>query len=195
MGRPHYHAILFNCSFDDLEIIGRSGDHDIMKSNVLGDIWGKGLCQVGTVTADSAGYVARYCLKKVTGINADEHYKSIDGITGEVTNVHPEYSTMSRGGSSKDGINLGGIGKVWFDKFHGDLFPSNETPIPGKSVIKGVPRYYDNLMLERDEDLLLRVKDERMHFRAVHADEYSPFRLMDKYKVKKAQIKSLTREL
>lgn len=64
-GRPHYHAIIFNYCPDDLKFYkkGKNGD-DIFTSKKLQKIWGKGFVTIGTVTTKSAGYVARYTLKK-----------------------------------------------------------------------------------------------------------------------------------
>jgi hypothetical protein len=186
VGRPHYHAILFNCSFDDLEKVGQRNGIPHYSSRRLADIWKLGNVQVGEVTADSAGYVARYCLKKVNGLNQESHYSSVDPITGELTYVCPEYSTMSRNK---------GIAHEWYEKYKEDLFPADMTPIMGKKPAFGVPRYYMEKLKEDDELLAQAVKERRILFRDEHADEYTSQRLIDKYKVKKAQIKSLKREL
>jgi hypothetical protein len=186
VGRPHYHAILFNVRFDDLEIVGRNNEHIHYTSKTLSDIWKMGNVQVGDVTADSAGYVARYCLKKVNGRNQDDHYRNIDPVTGEITYVQPEYSTMS---------NRPGIAKEWFDQYWRDCYPSGEIPIPGKGVIRGAVRYFDKMMEQTDEELLEEVKETRRVFRDENADEYTPERLKDKYRVKQAQIRTLKREL
>ena len=67
VGRPHYHAILFNHDFRDRELFGERNGVPHYTSAELTEIWGNGFTQVGDVTPESAGYVARYALKKVTG--------------------------------------------------------------------------------------------------------------------------------
>ena len=39
------------------------------------------------------------------------------------------------------------------------------------------------------------IKEMRRQFRDAHSDEYTPARLMDKYKVKKAQVNLLKRSI
>lgn len=189
LGRPHYHAILFNVSFADSVVIGTSknSDYELFTSETLERIWGKGLVQVGTVTSESAGYCARYCMKKITGVLRDEHYRNIDEVTGEVTSVHQEYATMSRNP---------GLGKEWLVKFYRDVYPSDEVPnLGGGGVIHGAPRYYDSIMEKIDEKMLIEVKKKRIQYRDAHAGEYDSLRLMAKGTVKMAQIRNLKREL
>ena len=185
VGRPHYHAILFNCTFSDLEVCGRDGETTYYTSAELSKIWKHGFVQVGDVTLESAGYVARYCVKKVNGDRAIDHYVVMDD-EGVLQPVEPEYATMSR---------RPGIGKAWFDKYKEDLFPMDEVPVPGSGVYKKVPRYYADLYGRLDPDGLESVKERRRLFREEHRDEYSDDRLRDKYAVKKAQVNFLKRIL
>lgn len=63
-GRPHYHLLILGYTPDDLEIFGKSYAGDtIYTSKTLETLWGKGYCPVGTVTSNSAAYVARYSKK------------------------------------------------------------------------------------------------------------------------------------
>lgn len=187
VGRPHHHAILFNCSFDDLEAIGSKRDVVHYTSKKLADIWKHGHVQVGDVNTTSAGYVARYCVKKITGWMQDEHYRNVDIGSGEVTFIRPEFSTMSR---------RPGIAAEWFEKFKADVYPSDLVPVVGEGRVQHkAPRYYDKLLEAEDPELLEEVKEARQEFREEHADEYSTDRLIDKYKVKVAQVKTLKRGL
>ena len=67
---------------------------------------------VGDVSFQSAGYVARYSLKKVNGDLAAAHYRRVDPDTGEVFDLVPEFAHMSL---------KPGIGASWFDRFYGDF--------------------------------------------------------------------------
>lgn len=67
--RPHYHAILFGCPFDDLKPYDKSDPANgipLFTSKFLDETWGNGMCVVGNVDFESCAYVARYSLKKMT---------------------------------------------------------------------------------------------------------------------------------
>ena len=186
LGRPHFHACLFNCGFPDLESYGTNECGDLRyTSPLLESIWKYGFVDVGELNFESAGYVARYCLKKVTGTMADDHYHSID-LDGVMTFISPEFVLMSR---------RPGIGRDWYEKYKDDVFPSDECPVVGRSPIKKVPRYYEELFRRQDPMTLEEIKKLRREFKRAHAEDYTPERLMDKYKVKKKQIETLSRSL
>lgn len=68
--RPHYHIIIFGWCPDDLQFFFKSGKENIYLSDFVRDIWGKGHISIGTVTLDSARYVAKY-LQKLQKIDDD----------------------------------------------------------------------------------------------------------------------------
>lgn len=100
--------------------------------------------------------------------------------------VLPEYSTMSR---------RPGIGRDWYEKFKSDVFPSDEVPVPGSGVFKKVPRYYEEILAAENEEMHEEVKRLREEFMRVHGEDYTAERLMDRYKVKKDQIRTLRRTM
>ena len=65
-GRPHYHAIIYGYKPKDLKKLNRKSNrgYTVYKSKELRSIWGKGHVVIGEVTTESAGYVARYTMKK-----------------------------------------------------------------------------------------------------------------------------------
>ena len=132
LDRPHYHACLFNFDFRDKEFFNERDGNTLFSSEILEKVWGRGFCTIGELTFQSAAYCARYVTKKVTGRESQEHYLRCDEY-GVAFWLEPEYSTMSR---------RPGIGKFWYEKFKGDVFPSDECPVPGVGVLKKVPRYY-----------------------------------------------------
>lgn len=186
--RPHYHACLFNLDFADKELWTVHNDNPLYTSPTLEKLWPFGFVTIGALTYQSAAYAARYCLKKITGNLADEHYKRFlideDGCIEREYWLQPEYTTMSR---------RPGIGRNFYDRYKSDFFPSDETPIPGEGVRKTTPRYYEQILRDEDPDAYETIKNLRQAFREAHGDEYSPERLMAKYKVKKAQVGQLTR--
>lgn len=183
VGRPHYHACLFNISFDDLEIYKTQSGRSYYTSQKLEAIWKYGFVDVGKLEYQSAAYVARYILKKVNGVNQKDHYQRIEP-SGEITPLEPEYSTMSNG-----------IGKEWYKKYRADVYPSDETPVPGQGVIKGTPRYYEQMLKEEDPETHEMIKEKRQAYKRENWEDFEPGRLMSKYKIKKAQTTQLSRNL
>ncbi len=202
--RPHYHAALFGYDFQDKELLTQQQDHNLYTSQMLSDTWGMGFVTLGELTFESAAYCARYVTKKINGKQAQDHYLRCDRY-GVAYWLQPEYSTMSRGhksaackkrGSCIPGCECtGGIGASWYEKFKTDVFPSDEIPVPGSGVYKKVPRYYETILANQDADTYAEIKKLRKQFRAAHGAEYTPERLMDKYKVQKAKTNFLKRGL
>lgn len=135
LGRPHYHACLLNFDFPDKVLIRTTdrGD-DVFSSRSLNDLWGYGRTEIGSVTFESAAYVARYITKKVTGKASDLHYSRLDLETGEIIQLKPEYTTMSR---------KPGIGDPWLKKFSSDVY-NHDYLVTRNGVKIPPPRYYNN---------------------------------------------------
>jgi len=149
--RPHHHAIIFGYSFPDKVFHDMSHGERIFKSDLLVDVWRHGFCSIGELTIRSAGYVARYCVKKISGSAADDHYWRSDSVTGEASRVIPEYATMSL---------RPGIGETWFKKFTSDVFPRDEVVFEGRFC--KVPKYYDVLYERMDPEGFLVIKRKRI---------------------------------
>lgn len=176
-GRPHYHALLFGHDFSDKVPWSSRGDHVVYRSPELERLWPFGLSEIGSVSFESAAYVARYVTKKVTG---DEemvaaHYSDVDGATGELVKKVVEYCTMSR---------RPGIGAGWLEKFGDEVYPSDGVVVNGKLVRP--PRYYDEWLKRRDERGLARVRGKRR--RSVVESECEPERLEAKRKCMEARV-------
>ena len=202
--RPHYHAVLFNYDFADKELLKESEGIFLFTSETLEKLWPYGFSTTGDVTYESAAYCARYVLKKITGIRAQDHYLRCDE-DGVAYWLLPEYTTMSLGHRCKEHRGLpvrpkdcekcsGGIGANFYEEFKGDIFPSDEVPVPGKGVFKKVPRYYEGLLEHEDPDMFGAVKAERQLFIKKNLADYTPERLMDRYKVKMAMMSNITRD-
>jgi hypothetical protein len=192
-GRPHYHVCLFNCSFDDLEAYQSDGGVMRYTSPLLESIWRFGFVDVGELNFNSASYTARYILKKINGVKAPDHYMHCD-LDGEITWICPEYVAMSRGNASRKGQRCG-IGAGWYEQYKDDVFPSDEVPVPGFGVMKGVPRYYDDILRDECPERYEEVKKARLAYMKAHSNEYSEGRLMSKHIVKKARVKEQGRPL
>jgi len=186
LGRPHYHACMFGLDYPDRVEHSVQNDVTTFISDELTETWGKGFATCGELNYQTAAYTARYIMKKITGDRAKEHYQRCVESTGEIIQLEPEYVTMSL---------KPGIGYDWYQKYKTDVFPSDETPIPGKGVYPGVPKYYEHLLRKEDPDTYEKVKNRRRKQFKERRHEYTEERLLTKEKVKKAQLNQLKRTL
>lgn len=126
--RPHYHACLFGLDFADK--IKYKGD--MYRSPTLEKLWPYGYSMIGSVTFDSAAYVARYVTKKLTGKMAEKYY-TVDKRTGEVlAEKTPEFSLMSR---------RPGIGAPWLEKWQKEVYSTDSVISRGREMKP--PKFYD----------------------------------------------------
>lgn len=192
--RPHYHAIIFGYDVPDRAVWKVSNDIPLYSSSTLDAIWGHGFTSVGDVTWESAAYVARYTMKKINGPLAEKidektgltPYERVHLQTGEILEVLPEYSTMSRGG--KDGR---GLAYEWFQQYKRDIYPEDRCVVNGYE--QRPPRYYDQLWEETDPISMEVIKEKRMQEMEKHQADNTPARLRQKEQVKMAQINQLPR--
>lgn len=184
-GRPHFHACLFNFDFRDKRIWSRSPSGSrIYRSDVLEELWPFGFSSIGEVNFQSAAYVARYIMKKVTGKAAREHYDEVDYETGEILSKVPEFNKMSL---------KPGIGADWFKRFHNDVYPHDHVVVNGKACKP--PRFYDGQLEKMFPDLYDDVKHARFLEAMLHLEDNTPDRLVVKEQVAKAKLSLLKRTL
>lgn len=163
-GRPHHHALLFNCGFDDMVYLRMSPSGErLYRSEELEKFWPFGFSSIGAVSFESAAYVARYTIKKIGEENRG----------GAKT---PEYMTMSRNP---------GIGKKWLDKYSKDIFPSDEVIVRGGVRCKP-PRYYDEYLKKKDLEEYNRIKSAR--YLAMDTEEQSSGRLNVKEDISRRRV-------
>lgn len=158
--RPHFHYILFGVILDDLRFykITKTGDR-LYTSEWLQGIWNngnkeRGFVTVGSVTTDSAGYIARYAIKK---------RKMIDSSFYEDFSLKPEFIVMSR---------RPGIGKEWYEKHKDEIYLTDNIILPSRSgsVKLRIPSYYDSLLERELPDQFAALKESRK-YKAIAADE------------------------
>jgi len=183
-GRPHYHLCLFNFDPPDKRIHKTRKEVVLYTSEILDRIWGLGFTLTGAVTFQSAAYVARYIMKKITGPEASNHYETLCPETGQVLTKVPEFTTMSR---------RPGIGKEWYEKFKTDVFDHDFVVLKGKKLRP--PRYYDRQYEITNPSDYNRIKRERVNNAKLHTDDQSPARLKVRETVQNARLKRLPRNL
>lgn len=181
--RPHYHALLFGYRFACSRKVSSDGRYD---SQALTDLWQLGNTECGEVTFESAAYVARYIMKKITGPEAEEHYKRVDPMTGEIVQVEPEYSRMSNGGGRQKN-KQGGIGYNWIRLYKTDVYRGDDDAYV---VVNGMkckpPRYYDQYVSETSE--YEGVQYHRYKNSLMHREDGTPERLAVREKVARARL-------
>lgn len=188
--RPHYHACLFGLDFPDRKYWRMSDSgFKLYRSSILESLWGNGACEIGDVSFDSAAYVARYCMKKITGDRAKSHYERLDFVTGEIISLVPEFMHCSNGGNSKS-VWKGGIGRQWFDKFKDEVFPLDRVVVNGAEAKP--PRYYDKMLSEEDFAWIKKCRLEKAYLRL---DDCTPARLAVREKVTEARLSFKIRPL
>lgn len=174
--RPHYHCILFSYNPPDRKLVNIRNGNRVWTSATLNALWAKGATEIGSVTFKSAGYVARYVLKK---------QKEVDQDTGELPyhGRKPPYVAMSLKPA---------IGKTYYEKFPGDFFPHDYAVLPdGRQT--SVPRYYQKLLRDSDPDLFEKLREVRVE-RAKNDPNSTPDRLAVREQCRLAKTKSLKRE-
>lgn len=182
--RPHYHAVIFNFDFADKVLFSVSGETRLYVSADLLSLWKFGHCVIGSVTFESAAYVAAYCLKKVTGSAADSHYERVIEETGELVQVTPEFAHMSR---------RPGIGQGWYDKYKDEVFPADEVFARGR--LMKPPRFYDKLFEVEQPEAFEALKRARKQASANDWRNNTSERLRVREIVKKARLSRNRRDL
>ncbi len=164
--RPHYHALLFNFDFSDKKLFKVSDGQRLYTSDDLDRVWRFGFGSIGAVTFESAAYVARYIMKKITGDPAADHYRGVHSETGKAVSLLPEYTTMSR---------RPGIGREWYERFRGDVFPGDDVVMRGRTMRP--PRYYSCLYEAAEPQDFARILSARKRAGFRYVGDSTPARL------------------
>lgn len=171
--RPHYHVLLFGYDFPDKVLWKVQGGFSYYTSAALSRLWPFGFVAIGGVDFDSAAYVARYCVKKVTGKDAVDHY------AGRL----PEFCNCSR---------RPGIATAWLEQFgESDVFAHDEVVVRGFKCKP--PRFYDKFLERIDPVRFANVKALRAERASLKADDNSFSRLQDRLKCAEARYARLER--
>lgn len=179
--RPHYHACLFNCDFDDKKYLRvMESGAKLYTSELLSELWPFGYTSVGDVTFESAAYIARYCVQKITGDAAEAHYARVGGVC--------EYNQMSR---------MPGLGAGFLEKWESDIYPHDYVVVNGKEC--NVPKYYDRIFKKKSAFAAQMFEDEIQYKREARArlrfEDNTPERLAVKAQVIAARAQFLKRTL
>jgi len=179
--RPHYHALIFGYDFPDKKHFKKTdAGEKIYTSDLLSQLWPLGHASTGAVTFESAAYVARYCVSKVTGKAAEAHYKRSDEH-GDYQ-LTPEFNHMSL---------KPGIGLKFLDKYLSDIYPNDYVVTNGHKAKP--PKYYDRKYEEINNDEYEHIKLQRLLDSAKYIADNTEARLNDKRRVAEAKTKQFSR--
>jgi len=171
--RPHHHMIVFGFDFPDKKLFTVNNGVRLYRSAILEQLWPYGYCTIGTVTFESAAYVARYIVKKINGDRSESHYN------GRL----PEFITMSR---------RPGIAHDWISRFKDDVYP-DDLCVVRKGLIAKPPKYYDKIYDLTDHSLFCKIKAKRV-LQAKGSDDNCLSRLAVREVVQKRRAEKLVRK-
>lgn len=170
--RPHYHALLFGCDFNDRKFYKKTAQgHRLDTSVLLEDLWQLGLCTVGDVTYESCRYVTGYIQKKVTGPKAADHYMG----------RRPDYIVWGNG-----------IGAMHFQKYGSAYYDNDFVVVDGKRM--KIPKYYDTKFELLDSERLSVVKKERVRKAKLRPEDLKNRRSWTREQVAKASLARRNRD-
>lgn len=182
IARPHYHCLLFGYTYPDTKYWYTKNGQRLYTSELCEEDWERGFITIGNVSFESAAYVARYILKKQSGI---EPYVDDDGCYRL-----PEYTGMSL---------KPGIGASWYEKYgqtdchnHDTVHSLNQKT---KSIRKSKPpRYYDALLDKIDPKSLELIKENRIATAQYWANNNTPDRLKIRESIQLKKLEHLHRD-
>jgi hypothetical protein len=174
--RPHYHLLLFGYRPDDGVLLRTTQYGNVFLSQSLQDLWSDpktkkpfGLCEFGSVTPASAGYVARYTTKKIFE----------RGEQGE------EFLIASK---------CPPLGVPWLEKFYHQIYPGDAVRFAGKTYRP--PATYDAWLEKNHPQLWKDVRLKRIA-KATEPEtlkDNDSFRLPAKEKAMIDRVRALKRE-
>jgi len=150
-GRPHYHAILYNCDFADKKkhYVSPQG-HQVFTSDLLNRLWPFGHAEFGFALPGSIAYIYKYILKKKSRKEKEQPLIiERDGITYEVAHEFVESSRNPGIGAALRGSDSLKKG-----------FLAND------GVKQKIPKYYMEDLKKSDPRLYEAIKDKKHDFAA-----------------------------
>lgn len=169
--RPHYHVLIFGYDFPDKRYwrMCKRKIHRLYRSEQLERLWCYGNSEIGSATYESAGYIARYIVKKIQ--QDEDRYM-------------PPYVRMS---------NRGGVGEEFFREYRADMYPLGSVVLrTGKKI--PIPRYYAKKMAKIDSTIVEEVKQKNKLKAQKREYDITKSRLLDRDICTRARLRRLPRE-
>lgn len=175
LSRPHYHLCVFGYYPPDAQYLGTTHSRsDMYVSQQVSNCWlHQGFVTIGDLTYRSAAYTARYCMKKISGEKAKEHYQGRNS----------EFALMSR---------RPGLGASYYEKFGKELQDHDYVVIDGKR--HRVPGYYDYLTERVNPTRFLDIKLSRRARAERNSADSTDARLITRSEVHKLRDEAFVRD-
>lgn len=167
--RPHYHVALFGyppCSRGRTDHRRKSCCESCDRVHAT---WGLGGVDVGTLTAESASYIAGYVTKKLT--NGDDPY-----VQEKLNGRHPEFARMSR----RPGIAAGFSDEVASSLLQHDLVGAQHVPTHLSHGTRRLPlgsylrdKIRERIGVSKDELKEYNIAKSKAELSALHESAYS----------------------
>ena len=164
--RPHFHAILFGLELNDLTEIRTvtkseatvvngiqvkpAHKYSFYESEAINKAWQNGKHDVAFATPETMRYVSGYLLKEQ---GLAKSHDITDPETGEIYKRRKPFIRCS---------TRPGLGAKWFEKFRGDVFPSDHVVYKGKT--HKAPAYYLKLLERTDPEMAAQVRIKRSEY-------------------------------
>lgn len=162
-GRPHYHALLFNCDFRDKYTVGK----ELYEAPTLSTLWTYGIANFGTARPGAANYIAQYSLKKQ--YHKPQWFNETDGYVDEDGVWYPRTRPFLRM-SNRPAIGTGWLDTYQTDLRHGYLLENqykHTIPRTYKLKLKETnPTLYDEIQRNIDRDRALHKTTTEYQLRA-----------------------------
>ena len=152
-GRPHFHAIFYNCPLPDLKKVkdvtvgGKSFVY--LTSEIVEKSWGKGFITIGEVNWETSAYVSRYVMKKFSSLDEYDYQKLCFSNGWEP--LPPEMRQASR---------RPGLAKPYFDEKKDEIYRLDKVVLPNGKTCKPCA-YFDSLYDLENPELLQALKEIR----------------------------------
>lgn len=178
--RPHYHAIIMNShELTDLKFFKRKGSIIHWESEFLTNTWSfydrktklrlpMGQATVSEFSFDTACYVAKYCIEKITGVDKKsvlDYYSTLSGP--DVPDLRTqEFIGMSR---------KPGIGYRYYQDNKNDIYEGDSVVYANKfkSCVSKPPRYFDKLYDIEEPEKMSDVKERRISLSLLDKNQHS----------------------
>lgn len=181
--RPHYHMCMFGEDFSaDRKMYSINNGNHLYTSDYLDDKWRLGACQIGSLTVQSASYVARYVVDKQ---RAQDSYEIVDPESGELFTRRLPYCRMSLRPA---------VGRRWIEQYSAEVYDNeNDSCYADGRMHVRPPRYYDRVVSEQLGKNIDGLKQKRVDRAVTMSDNNTSDRLAVREQVKLAQIRTLRR--
>ena len=175
--RPHYHALIFGEDFLDTayDFQERAG-HGTYSSAQIDHHWGKGFHWIGSVSFNSASYVASYTTKKL--VTRDQESERVDMHTGEVLERQFAQASLKPA-----------IAKEWLPKYAMKSVYQDDQVVMKDGLTLKAPRFYDDWLKQNEPEAWSEIQRRRQDYVCTNKERFSDRTLSRKERLYEYRMK------